>query len=225
MLHHYKNKKGFTLAEVLITLGIIGVVAALTIPALISNYRKSVVETRLKRSYSVLANAMLFAVKDNGESRNWASVNAKTFIEQYLVPYLPGSKTISEAMLGEMYVYDLTGAKKELNGGYASGLKLKTGELIRVVNGFDPAYDSGLLQIGFIIAQNKTNIYYYGKDYFTFYYDVNAEKLLLYHSAYSCQTSRDILIQRCGLYGHDSACTALIACNGWKIPKDYPIRF
>ena len=40
MLHHYKLKNGFTLAEVLITLGIIGVVAALTIPALIGNYQK-----------------------------------------------------------------------------------------------------------------------------------------------------------------------------------------
>lgn len=40
---------GFTLAEVLITLGIIGVVAALTLPALVQNYRNQVVETRLKR--------------------------------------------------------------------------------------------------------------------------------------------------------------------------------
>lgn len=32
----------FTLAEVLVTLGIIGVVAALTMPTLIANYRKQV---------------------------------------------------------------------------------------------------------------------------------------------------------------------------------------
>ena len=36
------KKLAFTLAEVLITLGIIGVVAALTLPALISNYKKQV---------------------------------------------------------------------------------------------------------------------------------------------------------------------------------------
>lgn len=36
---HKQNKKGFTLAEVLITLGIIGVVAAITIPTLIANTR------------------------------------------------------------------------------------------------------------------------------------------------------------------------------------------
>lgn len=41
---YYIYKKAFTLAEVLITLGIIGVVAALTMPALIANHRKTVVE-------------------------------------------------------------------------------------------------------------------------------------------------------------------------------------
>lgn len=34
-------KKAFTLAEILITLGIIGVVAAMTMPVLIENYKKS----------------------------------------------------------------------------------------------------------------------------------------------------------------------------------------
>lgn len=45
------RKRGFTLAEVLITLGIIGVVAAITIPALISNYQISVNKTKLKKLY------------------------------------------------------------------------------------------------------------------------------------------------------------------------------
>ena len=45
---HWNNfrKIAFTLAEVLITLGIIGVVAALTLPTLIENHNKRVVETR-----------------------------------------------------------------------------------------------------------------------------------------------------------------------------------
>ncbi len=46
----YKNRFGFTLAEVLITLGIIGVVAAMTIPVMISSYNKHITETRLKNS-------------------------------------------------------------------------------------------------------------------------------------------------------------------------------
>lgn len=35
-----KTKNAFTMAEVLITLGIIGIIAALTIPQLIKNYEK-----------------------------------------------------------------------------------------------------------------------------------------------------------------------------------------
>lgn len=52
------KKKAFTLAEVLITLGIIGVVAALTMPSLMSNYRRKVAETQLKQTYSILLNAV-----------------------------------------------------------------------------------------------------------------------------------------------------------------------
>ena len=39
----------FTLAEVLITLGIIGIVAALTMPALIANYKNKVFATQTKK--------------------------------------------------------------------------------------------------------------------------------------------------------------------------------
>lgn len=42
-------KQAFTLSEVLITLGIVGIVAALTIPGLLANYRKKVLASRLKK--------------------------------------------------------------------------------------------------------------------------------------------------------------------------------
>ncbi len=48
------KKIGFTLAEVLITLGIIGVVAALTIPTLVNNYQKKTYVTGLQRAYAQL---------------------------------------------------------------------------------------------------------------------------------------------------------------------------
>ena len=50
-------KIAFTLAEVLITLGIIGVVAALTMPSLIQNYQKSVLKNQFKKSYNIIQNA------------------------------------------------------------------------------------------------------------------------------------------------------------------------
>ena len=51
------NKKGFTLAEVLITLSILGVVAAIMIPNIIQNYQKRLTITKLKKAYAVLENA------------------------------------------------------------------------------------------------------------------------------------------------------------------------
>ncbi len=61
-----KNKFGFTLAEVLITLGIIGVVAAMTLPTLIKNYQKQVYVTQLKKAYSTLGNAINKMAVDEG---------------------------------------------------------------------------------------------------------------------------------------------------------------
>ena len=49
--------KGFTLAEILITLGIIGVVAAMTIPTLITNYQKKASVTKLQKAISILNQA------------------------------------------------------------------------------------------------------------------------------------------------------------------------
>ena len=51
------KKCAFTLAEVLITLGIIGVVAAITLPTLIQNHQKQTYVTALKKAYSNLQNA------------------------------------------------------------------------------------------------------------------------------------------------------------------------
>lgn len=59
-------KKGFTLAEVLVTLGIIGVVAAMTLPSLIANYSKQVYVNQLKKSVSVLEQGFKLALVNDG---------------------------------------------------------------------------------------------------------------------------------------------------------------
>ena len=60
------RRAAFTLAEVLITLGIIGVVAALTMPSLIAHYKDKVFITSAKRSYSIVTNAFNKWNTDNG---------------------------------------------------------------------------------------------------------------------------------------------------------------
>ena len=64
-------KKGFTLAEVLITLGIIGVVAAMTIPSLINAAQGKELETAFKKAYSVLTQAVLIMEREEGQTVNW----------------------------------------------------------------------------------------------------------------------------------------------------------
>lgn len=61
-----QSKAGFTLAEVLITLGIIGVVAAITFPTLIQKQQEKVLITQLKEAYSVLSQAITLTYTDVG---------------------------------------------------------------------------------------------------------------------------------------------------------------
>ncbi len=62
---HNTRRVAFTLAEVLITLGIIGIVSAMTIPTLISNYQEKVTVTKLKKMFSTLSNAYQLYRVDN----------------------------------------------------------------------------------------------------------------------------------------------------------------
>ena len=61
-------KRGFTLAEVLITLAIIGVVAALSIPSVISNSQQQEFKTGLRKAVSVLNSAITMNMAIEGES-------------------------------------------------------------------------------------------------------------------------------------------------------------
>jgi type II secretory pathway pseudopilin PulG len=66
----------FTLAEVLITLGIIGVVSALTLPTLIKKYQEKVWVTSYLKLYSTLESAYASARNENGPAENWDGMGA-----------------------------------------------------------------------------------------------------------------------------------------------------
>lgn len=65
------KKLAFTLAEVLITLGIIGVIAAMTIPTLMSKYYEKQTYTRLKETYSILSQALRSVEEEYGTPDDW----------------------------------------------------------------------------------------------------------------------------------------------------------
>ena len=84
-----KNKKGFTLAEVLITLTIIGVIAAITIPNLMQSYKKHQVEVGIKEAYSILSNAIKLSESENGSMNTWdySCNHCNRFYNQYIFPF------------------------------------------------------------------------------------------------------------------------------------------
>ena len=67
-------KRAFTLAEVLITLGIIGVVAALTLPILVYNYQEKQYISKLKKAIATLDNAYKLAIAENGGNVNFGYI-------------------------------------------------------------------------------------------------------------------------------------------------------
>lgn len=91
-----KKEQGFTLAEVLITLGVTGIIAAMTLPSLIANHRKQVTLTKVKQTYNILNNALERAKVDyDTDVNNWYIPTEGTtleksmfFVEKYMKPYL-----------------------------------------------------------------------------------------------------------------------------------------
>ena len=67
----HKDEQAFTLAEVLITLGIIGIVAAMTMPSLIQSYKKQEATARLKKFSSIMSQAVIMSEMENGEMADW----------------------------------------------------------------------------------------------------------------------------------------------------------
>ena len=96
-LFSYSPRKcaAFTLAEVLITLGIIGVVAAMTIPSVVGNYQKQKTISYVKKFYSDINNAVRMSAAYNGDVELWLedyrqdnySANLK-FLQEYILPYI-----------------------------------------------------------------------------------------------------------------------------------------
>lgn len=92
------SPRAFTLAEVLITLGIVGVIAAITLPNLVANYQKKVTATRLKKVYSNLYNAYNSAELEYGSSENWdypqttENFTVENFWNKYFAPYIRTEK-------------------------------------------------------------------------------------------------------------------------------------
>ncbi|GBF23510.1 protein secretion LspG pseudopilin, type II [Candidatus Gastranaerophilus sp. (ex Termes propinquus)] len=100
-----ESKKAFTLAEILITLAIVGIVAASTIPAVVTNLQRQEYVTRLQKAYNTLTTAVQAAEAQRGPVAYWPpSISGSTLelTRQYINPHLSitadcGSGTVPTA--------------------------------------------------------------------------------------------------------------------------------
>lgn len=138
------TKNGFTLAEILITLGIIGVVAAITLPSLIANYKKEVLHSQFKKMYSDLNNASRQFMIDNDMSvydysvANEGGGRSNKSLGKFVL-YLKGTGDIDGVSTG---TGNLKNEPKHLNGG-GTGRPCDESGVAKDLNGRFITFDNG----------------------------------------------------------------------------------
>ena len=229
------DRFGFTLAEVLITLGIVGVVAALTIPAIVQNYKKQEVETSLKKIYTTVNQAIQKAEIDYGDYHTWVfSSNAEGVLETYFIPYLNVANVAvsyggasAKCTIRRMYLTD--GSLLIGNACNHAGYWIDFCYYPRAEN-WKGQYqsrgclreDSGRSAFYFMFRINNPgpgNVNFTNSPFKPYVGGdvkgiINAESLTDPKYVYACNK----------VSSSPHQCTALIMYNNWKIPKDYPFR-
>lgn len=136
--------KAFTLAEVLITLGIVGVIAAITIPNLINNYKAKRLRTQFLKTYSTIAQTIKLMENDDisTDLTNYTNNTRHITFAKYMTNTTICSGNTTEASKTPAGCYDyklsyndgykeLTSKSYFTDGAYNDGqLLLPTGALI-----------------------------------------------------------------------------------------------
>ncbi len=225
----HKNK-AFTLAEILIALVIIGIVAAITLFIVIPNVQKEVAVERLKKTYSTLNNAMRKSQFDNGPFSEWETgedIDTSIYFSKYWYPYLNHIQRYTSAgNLG----YESDQPWKNLNGdrigwGVVSSstrvlFSLSDGTVVFYpINSTNEEGEKVFVTMFYIDVNGSKNPNVIGKDVFIFnVIDYGGIKPYCYGK------SSDSIDNNCtrNSGGNYNCCTAKIMKDNWQIKSDYP---
>ena len=210
----------FTLAEVLITLGIIGVVAAMTMPSLMQNYKRQQATARIKKFVSVINQALISAENDLGPREDWViegdastegnSDYAYNFLNTYIKPYIKSDDIEKRTLFGRNMA-----TLRFVDG---SQMSIKIGACYDIyydINGEKGPNEKGRDIFVFILCKNG------GCNF-------NSNQVRGFYCAPTGQQfpTHEQLIDNCKNYrtdGGGSWCTILLEQNGYEFPKDYPL--
>lgn len=205
----------------LITIVIIGIVAALTLPNLIANYQKQVTVGKLKKAYSLLGQVAQKSIADNGEisfpqgERIDAEI-VKNFFNTYWLPYFDGV----DILKNKQFFYKYQNKEQmpiTIYSSYDFGRIFFTTKdgisyfvLIKDYNTYST------IQEVFVDVNGLSSPNIFGKDVFRFRVDFDKGVVLPYGNKYPSAT----LTSDCNNTGF--YCAAKIIRDGWKIKSDYP---
>lgn len=207
-----KNSVAFTLAEVLITLGIIGVVAAITMPSLIQNYKKQEATVRLKKFNSMMSQTVIMAEMEHGEMANWTytatsdtvtnSMATKEFFMTYFAKYIKYISTEDNATVNKWFQVNLA------DGTYFRMYKGGCVDFLFDINGAKYPNLEGRDIYRFLACPSGQSFCSGKGGWCTYHYkeDITREKRL----------------ERCKQ--DKMFCSGLLEYDNWEFKPDYPYR-
>jgi type II secretory pathway pseudopilin PulG len=246
------KKAAFTLAETLIAIGIIGVVSALTIPTLMSKYNEIVTVQRLKKAYSEMAQAIKLSEAENGEYKGWDwTLSASAFGEKYILPYL--AKSYTKTNIG-MVVHTMSDETFNWFPKYYYLDKTIAFTMTHSVreNAHDINYLSIYVDLNGDRGRNFSGLDIFVMSLFDFYGNHDTPNCKTgdfqgFHlggapalwASYCLPTVEDVfgvgtdnasrITGDCRYAksndGRGTSCALAIEKSGWKIPKNYPLKF
>mgnify|MGYP002711982602 CR=1 FL=1 len=221
----FKNK-AFTLAEVLITLGIIGVVAAMTIPTLITYTQKKETIAKLQRAISVINQASKLSFDENGDPEDAFGMGAKAYFNQYWEPYLKILKycnTYSDCNYSEITPFKYSNGSKDTTVVVSNSSRVTFQTMdgflyIIFTAGGSENGDVAINQI-YVDINGGTKPNVYGKDVFMLERLEEGKGVQPY-----CLNNTDGQVNvGCSMRpGSGRCCAEKIRRAGWKIDSTYP---
>ena len=224
------KKIGFTLAEVLITLGIIGIVAAMTIPTLIAEQQKKQTVAKLQRALGIMNQAYRLAYDDVGEADRQEAfeLGAPEYFNKFWAPYIKAAHLCTDTCgykNGNPYI-NLQNKKVTAfgaGGNFRANFYTADGFLYIIYTkaqnsdgSFSAASTNMTLDINGAAPPNKL-----GKDVFILTRGTDGEKGGFVAFAGHEKTDKEIN-NDCKPKGNGMYCAEKIRRAGWKIDKSYP---
>ncbi len=216
-------KKGFTLSEVLITLVIIGVISAITVPSVIQTTDRRETITGIKKAYSTLTNWERRVQVDYGHSSTWESaeeIGLEKYYETYIKPYFNIMKYCNT---GEECGYKSDKPFTQLNGDGGVFVAKSSRISFTTIDGMAYSFVEYSNITGALYPVIKVDINgakkpnRYGRDVFTFY---RTEDIGIKPSGYD--ESQDAVKSDCSRSGTGVYCAARIMRNSWDFDDGYP---